>query len=91
MIIIPGQSGTYRHSRGNVTHLLAESGQKNPMPRQPRPPSITDCLNPGETGLENIDAAADEIRLIILRALRNLFPLWDITLCAPNQGMDSKP
>jgi hypothetical protein len=26
MIIIPGQGGTYRHSRGRVTHLLAESG-----------------------------------------------------------------
>src|SRR5450755_669223 len=27
MIIIPGQSGTYRHSRGRVTALLADSGQ----------------------------------------------------------------
>jgi hypothetical protein len=26
MIIIPGQSGTYRHSRRRVTDLLAESG-----------------------------------------------------------------
>jgi hypothetical protein len=26
MIIIPGQSGTYRHLRGRVTHLLAEPG-----------------------------------------------------------------
>jgi len=26
MIIIPGQSGTYRHSRGRVTALLADSG-----------------------------------------------------------------
>jgi len=26
-IIIPGQSGTYRHLRGYVTGLLAESGQ----------------------------------------------------------------
>jgi hypothetical protein len=27
MIIIPGQSGTYRHSRRRVTGLLADSGQ----------------------------------------------------------------
>ncbi len=26
MIIIPGQSGTYRHLRGRVTALLADSG-----------------------------------------------------------------
>jgi hypothetical protein len=26
MIIIPGQGGTYRHLRGRVTGLLAESG-----------------------------------------------------------------
>ena len=27
MIIIPGQGGTYRHLKGRVTHLLADSGQ----------------------------------------------------------------
>ena len=27
MIIIPAQGGTYRHLRGRVTRLLAESGQ----------------------------------------------------------------
>jgi hypothetical protein len=27
MIIIPGQGGTYRHLRGRVTHLLAETDQ----------------------------------------------------------------
>jgi hypothetical protein len=27
MIIIPGQSGTYRHLKGRVTRLLADSGQ----------------------------------------------------------------
>ena len=32
MIIIPGQGGTYRHLRGRVTHLLAESGQSEGNP-----------------------------------------------------------
>ena len=30
MIIIPGQSGTYRHLQAHVTDLLAESGQIEP-------------------------------------------------------------
>jgi hypothetical protein len=33
-IIIPGQSGTYRHLPGHVTGLLAESGQTGPPTRE---------------------------------------------------------
>jgi len=39
MIIIPGQGGTYRHSRGSVAHLLAESGQSQPDGPGPHPPA----------------------------------------------------
>jgi hypothetical protein len=33
MIIIPGQGGTYRHSRARVTHLLADSGLRKGQQR----------------------------------------------------------
>jgi hypothetical protein len=49
MIIIPGQGGTYRHSRDRVTHLLAESGQ-----RPPRPPCTTASYTKDLAPLERI-------------------------------------
>jgi hypothetical protein len=36
MIIIPGQSGTYRHLHSRVTDLLAESGLTAAPPRDER-------------------------------------------------------
>jgi excisionase family DNA binding protein len=54
--------------------------EKNPMRRKCRTPSIVDYLDPdGNGALEEAKAAADEIRPTILRALRNIFPFWDIT------------
>jgi hypothetical protein len=60
MIIIPGQSGTYRHSQRRVTGLLAESGQtvsgvtddavnQMPHPGQARRPT-RDARLPGLIG-----------------------------------------
>jgi hypothetical protein len=49
-----------------------------PVPRNSGPPGETDCLAPQEEEQDEGDAPGEDT-LIILRELRKLFPLWDIT------------
>src|SRR5450631_2273024 len=46
MIIIPGQSGTYRHSHGRVTALLADTGRRPPSASMARPIRAAGLWNP---------------------------------------------